>query len=117
MEFAGRRIWLCEVAGAPVGSEADAADILGEVFGTGAEMVVIPLQRLAPGFLDLKTGLAGAVLQKFVNYGRQVVVLGDVQPAAEASAALREFVHESNRGRHVWFVRDLDALKVKLAAV
>ncbi|MET0492683.1 MAG: DUF4180 domain-containing protein [Actinoplanes sp.] len=27
-----------------------------------------------------------------------------------ASSALRALVHESNRGRHIWFVPDLEAL-------
>ena len=38
--------------------------------------------RLSPDFLRLSTGLAGDVLQKFVNYGLRVAIVGDVSAAA-----------------------------------
>jgi hypothetical protein len=115
-EIAGRRAYVCDAAGPPIAGERDAADIVGETLGLEANLVVIPLARLAPAFLDLKTGLAGEVLQKFVNYRRQVVILGDVAEAVAGSTPLRDFVRESNRGKTVWFVSDMAALEAKLAA-
>ena len=114
-EIAGRRAYVCATDGPPIAAERDAADILGETFSAEARLVVIPVARLSPAFLDLKTRLAGEVLQKFVNYQRQVVILGDVAEAVAGSDALRDFVGESNRGRSVWFVPDLAALEAKLA--
>jgi hypothetical protein len=114
-EIAGRRAYVCAGEGAPIASERDATDILGETFSAGAQLVVIPLSRLAPAFLDLKTRLAGELLQKFVTYHRQVVIVGDVSDAVAKSEALRAFVGESNRGRAVWFVPDLAALEARLA--
>ena len=75
---------------------------------------MIPVSRLGPGFLTLSTRIAGEVIQKFVTYGFQVAFVGDVSAAVAASNALRDFVCESNRGRHVWFVNDFDALTVHL---
>lgn len=98
-------------------TDRDASDIVGEVFSTGARVVAIPVGRLSPAFLDLKTRFAGEVLQKFVNYGFRVAIVGDVSEQVAGSDALRDFVRESNRGRHVWFVEDLDALAAKLSAV
>ena len=115
-EIAGVCAYVCAAEGAPIASDRDAADLVGETLGHEARLVVIPLARLSPGFLDLKTGLAGAVLQKFVNYRRQVVILGDISAAVAGSGPLRDFVRESNRGRTVWFVPDLAALEAKLAA-
>lgn len=115
VDAAGRRLWLCDDSGPQIAGERDASDILGEAFGARAEVVAIPLARLPPVFLDLKTRLAGELLQKFVNYGLRVAILGDVAAACERSAPLRDFVHESNGGRHVWFVPDLAALTAKLA--
>jgi hypothetical protein len=115
VEVAGVRAWLCDAEGPPIASERDAADVVGDSFAHEARLVILPLARLAPAFLDLKTRLAGEVLQKFVNYHRQVVVLGDVSAALERSAPLRDFVRESNRGGSVWFVDDLAALEAKLA--
>jgi hypothetical protein len=113
-EIAGLRAYVCDANGPPIASERDATDIVGETLGLEARLVVIPLSRLAPAFLDLKSRLAGEVLQKFVNYRRQVAILGDISVAVAGSDALRDFVRESNRGRTVWFVPDMAALEAKL---
>ena len=115
-EIAGKRAWMADAEGAPIATDRDATDILGETFGQDVRLVVIPTSRLTPAFLELKTRLAGEVLQKFVNYDRQVVILGDVSEAVANSDALRDFVRESNRGRTVWFMPDLAALEAKLVA-
>ena len=74
--------------------------------------------RLAahPAFLQLRSGLAGEFIQKFVNHRLAFAVIGDVDRIAE-SEALRDFVRESNRGRSVFFLPDLDAFAAKLAAL
>ena len=46
---------------------------------------------------------------------RRVAILGDIGEAVARSAALRDFVRESNRGRHVWFVADRMELERRLA--
>lgn len=101
--------------GPPLASDRDASDIVGEAFSAGAKVIAIPVARLSPAFLDLKTRLAGEVLQKFVNYGFRTAIVGDVSAEVAKSDALRDFVRESNRGRHIWFVPDLPALAEKLA--
>jgi len=87
-----------------ISRESDALDIIGEAFGQGAELVVIPAERLAPEFFRLSTGLAGAMLQKFTNYQMRVAIVGDISGYLEKSAPLRDFVRESNRGTQVRFL-------------
>jgi hypothetical protein len=89
-------------------------DIIGEIWGEDADLLVVPVERLAPDFFRLSTGLAGEVLQKFVNYGVQVAIVGDIEPHLAASSAVRDFVRESNSGRHVWFLPDRAALDARL---
>ncbi|HET6971378.1 MAG TPA: DUF4180 domain-containing protein [Phenylobacterium sp.] len=113
---AGRAVYVLAAEGPQLDGERAAADVIGDAFGTGARIVAIPLGRLAPGFLTLSTRIAGEVIQKFVNYKFRVAFVGDVSAAVAASDALRDFVRESNRGRHVWFVDDLPALAAKLDA-
>jgi hypothetical protein len=113
--IAGTPVLVWPAEGPPLATDRDASDIVGEAFSAGASLVAIPVVRLSPAFLDLKTRFAGEVLQKFVNYGLRVVVIGDVSAQVAASEPLRDFVRESNRGRHVWFVDDLQALADKLA--
>ena len=90
-------------------------DLIGEIYGEHADLVVVPVERLAPEFFRLSTGSAGEVLQKFVNYGYQVAIVGDIEAHLAASSALRDFVRESNAGRHVWFLADRSALDARLA--
>jgi hypothetical protein len=89
----------------------DALDIIGEAYGADTDLVVIPVARLDPAFFDLRTGLAGEILQKFVNYRLRLVILGDIGAHVAASDALRDLVRESNRGRQVRFVADRAGLE------
>lgn len=114
-EIAGRTVWLCAGEGPKLDGDRAATDIMGDSYGSGATVVVIPVERLGEGFLTLSTRIAGGVIQKFVNYGSAVAFVGDISEAVAASDALRDFVRESNRGRHVWFVADLEELAAKLA--
>lgn len=113
-EIAGIRLLAFPPEGPVLASERDAADFIGEAFSARAGMVALPLSRLPSDFLVLSNTLAGHVLQKFVNYGIRVALVGDIAAAAEASTALRDFVRESNRGQWVWFVDSLEALEARL---
>jgi len=97
-------------AGPALATEQDALDLVGALYGTEADLLVIPAARLAPDFFRLRTGLAGAFLQKLTNYRLRVAIVGDFEAMVAASDALRDFVRESNRGRSVLFARDADAL-------
>jgi hypothetical protein len=111
----GVRVFAVAREGATLGSERDATDLIGDSYSAGgAEMIALPVERLGEAFFTLKTRIAGFMLQKFMNYGFRVAVVGDVSAYVDASDALRDFVRESNRGRHVWFVRDVDELRGRL---
>jgi hypothetical protein len=114
-DLAGTRVYVCPEEGPSLADDRNLSDLIGELYGSGARLVAVPLARLGPDFLRLSTGIAGHVLQKLVNYRFQVAVLGDVAAAVAASDPLRDFVRESNRGQTVWFVADLAALEAKLA--
>ncbi len=113
---AGMMVYVCAADGPPLAGERNAVDLVGDALGGDAGLVAIPVPRLGPGFLTLSTRIAGEVIQKFVNYGLKVAIVGDISSAVADSDALRDFVRESNRGRHVWFVEDIAALEAKLAA-
>jgi hypothetical protein len=95
------------------------ADALGLIYGDGvgdAEWIAVPVERLDPAFFTLSSGVAGEFVQKFANYKLRLAVVGDISGPLEHSDALRDFVRESNRGRHVWFVADEDELARRLSA-
>lgn len=114
-QIGGLNAYVWDVEGSPLATSRDASDLVGEAFSVSAELVVVPVERLSPDFLRLSSGLAGEVLQKFVNYGLKIAILGDVSADIAASAPLRDFVYESNRGRSVWFAPDLPALEALIA--
>jgi hypothetical protein len=97
-------------------SERDATDLIGEAMGVDAQLVVIPVERLSADFFSLSTRKAGLFIQKFTNYRIRLAIVGEIGAYVSASQALADFVRESNRGQSVWFVRDMDELKSKLAA-
>jgi len=89
---------------------------MGEAMAASATLVILPISRLDPAFFQLRTGLAGEILQKFVNYRLKVVILGDYSKLASNSAPLRDFIHESNRGNAIWFLADRKDLEEQLSA-
>jgi len=114
-EIGGVPTHVCRAEGPSLAEDRNLSDLIGELFSAGAKLVAIPLDRLGPDFLRLSSGVAGAVLQKLVNYRFRIAILGDLSAAEAASAPLRDFVRESNRGTTVWFVGDLAALEKRLA--
>lgn len=105
----------CAADGPPIGSEADATDLVGQALGAHVEMVAIPVARLAPEFFTLASGVAGAVVQKFVTYRLRLAVVGAISARLAESSALRDYVAETNRGNQVWFLGSVDALDARLA--
>lgn len=106
-------VLVCDEDGALIASTQDVLDVIGAAFSR-ADVVAVPVRRLDDRFFALRTGLAGEVLQKFTNYGMRLAVVGDISAKVAASPALRDLVLESNRGRQVWFVADLDELDARL---
>ncbi|MDB5588094.1 MAG: hypothetical protein JWP26_3064 [Devosia sp.] len=104
-----------EPTGPLLGSGRDATDILSEAFSTDATVIVLPVERLDPDFLRLRSGLAGPFIQKLQNYHCRLVILGDVSAAVAASTALRDFVYETNNAGHHLFAADREAMLAALS--
>jgi Domain of unknown function (DUF4180) len=102
--------------GPVVSTSDDASDLIGSAWSAGVQTIAIPVSRLDPEFFDLSSRKAGDITQKLVNYRLRLVVLGDVSAFEAASGAFRDYVWESNRGDHVWFLTDRKALTEKLTA-
>ena len=111
----GIRVLHLETEGEPISTPDDASDLVGTAWSHNANMIAVPAERLDPEFFRLRSGLAGEITQKFVNYRLRLAVVGDISEQLEASDALRDFVWESNIGDHIWFLSDEVALAEKLA--
>jgi hypothetical protein len=113
VEHRGVPVLVCADDGPPVATVQDALDLIGATYSC-ADVVALPARRLDERFFTLSTGLAGEIMQKFVNYQVKLAIVGDISAHLAASSALRALVLESNRGRHIWFVTDLDDLDTHL---
>jgi hypothetical protein len=107
----GVRALICAADGPTIASERDASDVLSVAFEQQAAIIAIPVARLADDFFRLSTRLAGQIAQKFVNYNRRLVILGDISGWTAQSKSLRDFVTEANQGRSIWFVSDIAGLE------
>ena len=64
-------------------------------------------------FFILSTGLAGEILQKYINYGGRIAIYGDY--SCYTSEPLKNFIYESNHGRDVFFVTTKEEAVGRLA--
>ncbi len=69
--------------------------------------LILYKESLDESFFDLKTGLAGEILQKFSNYRFKLAIIGDF--SNYTSKSLRDFIYECNKGNLVSFKNDLDS--------
>src|ERR1700722_6498406 len=114
-ELHGVRVLECVPDGSKLQTYSDAVDLIGKSFENLATLIVIPVECLDDEFFQLKTRIAGELIQKFVQYRRRLVIIGDISGFLAESSALRAFVNESNRGKEVWFVASRDDLEERLA--
>ena len=111
--WGGTTVQLAEADGAPVGGR-EARDLVAGALGAGASLLVIPAQRLEPAFFDLRSGVAGDVLQVFATYHVRLAVVGAVPEPAASSRAFAALVGESNVGTQHWFLSSMEALRARL---
>ncbi len=94
----------------------DALDLaMGAVYEQDTNLIAMDKTLVSENFFDLRTGLAGSILQKFVDYQIKVAIFGDFSDYA--SEALKALMRESNRGRDVFFVATREEAVRRLAAI
>ena len=80
----------------------DALDLLGNIYYQGFDCLILHRENITTEFFDLKNKMAGDILQKFSNYRMRLAIVGDF--SLFTSKCLKDFIYESNRGKHVNFV-------------
>lgn len=74
--------------------------------------IIVNKTAIAEEFFKLSSGVAGEVAQKLVNYSFRLAIVGDF--SGYTSKALNDFIYESNKGKHLYFVADEDEAIKKL---
>ena len=93
-------------------SAQDALDLMVLAGDKGCRKIILYKKTINPQFFELKSGLAGEVLQKFANYRLKLAVVGDF--SAISSKSLKSFIYESNRSGQFFFVQTLKDALAKL---
>jgi hypothetical protein len=80
-----------------------ALDLMATVqYEADCDRIIINKSLLSESFFDLKTRLAGEILQKFINYRVKIAVVGDF--SVYSSQSLKDFIYESNKGNDIFFL-------------
>ena len=70
-------------------------------YEVGTKNIVIDKKLINEDFFVLSSGLAGEILQKYINYGGRIAIYGDY--SHYTSKPLHDFIYESNNGHDVFF--------------
>ncbi|MFN8342952.1 MAG: DUF4180 domain-containing protein [Cyclobacteriaceae bacterium] len=90
-----------------IDSVDDGLSLLGDLYYQGFDRIIVHEKNITPAFFDLKTGIAGEILQKFSNYRVRLAIVGDFSKYSNKS--LKDFIYESNKGRQINFVETQSA--------
>ena len=71
-----------------------------------SDKVILRKENLHESFFDLRSGLAGDILQKVSNYVLQLGIVGDF--SLYDSKSLQAFIYESNKGNRVVFATTVE---------
>lgn len=66
--------------------------------------MIIKQNQISEEFFDLRNGLAGEILQKFIMYNVHLVIVGNFDQYQKKS--FKDFMYECNQQKHIMFVTD-----------
>lgn len=93
-----------------------ALDLMASIrYEAGCDRFIIKKNNICEEFFDLKTGIAGGILQKMINYHFKLAIVGDY--SAYSSKSLKDFIYEMNNGKDIFFLTDEARAIEKLGSV
>ncbi len=91
----------------------DALDLMATIrYMHNCGKMILPAAAFCSDFYDLKTRLAGDILQKYSNYQVKLAIVGDF--SGYPGNSLRDFIRESNQGNQIIFLPDEESAARKL---
>lgn len=85
--------------------------IMSIQYETNCNKIALNKEAVSEDFFILSTGLAGEILQKFINYQTKFAIYGDY--SKYTSKPLKDFIYESNKGKDIFFINnEEDAIKM-----
>ncbi|HSP48057.1 MAG TPA: DUF4180 domain-containing protein [Clostridiaceae bacterium] len=80
----------------------DILDLMAEVYyNHGCEKIILMKKNVTEDFFELKNRLAGDIMQKVINHGMSMAIVGDFDQYD--SKSLKSLIYESNQGKRILF--------------
>ena len=86
----------------------NAQEFLEAIYGFPSRDIIIYKENLTPEFFDLKTRIAGEILQKASNYRIRIGIVGDFKDIT--SKSLKDFIYESNKTKEILFKENVEEI-------
>lgn len=93
----------------------NAQQFLEIIMNLPVDRALIHKRSIDESFFDLRSGLAGEILQKAMNYRIQLGIVGDY--SMYESKSLRDFIYETNGSNKIVFVNTLDEGLKRLSTI
>ena len=90
-----------------------AQQFLQMIMDSSAEGIIVHQESIDQKFFDLRSGLAGEMLQKVANYRLRLAIVGDF--SIYESKSLKAFILESNRSNAIVFVNTIEDALIRLS--
>lgn len=91
-----------------ISTQQDVLDVVSICFENNINTLLLSSKIFSKDFFNLKTGLAGTVLQKFINYSIKFAIVLDSEE--KLNDRFREMMMEANNGREFrMFKNNIDA--------
>lgn len=90
-----------------------AQQFLQMIMDSSAEGIIVHQESIDQKFFDLRSGLAGEMLQKVVNYRLRLAIVGDF--SIYESNSLKAFIFESNKSNAIVFVNTIEDALTRLS--
>ena len=81
-------------------------------YETNCNKIALNKEAIVEEFFVLSKGIAGEILQKFINYQIKFAIYGDF--SKYTSKPLKDFIYESNHGKDIFFVENKEQAIDKL---
>ena len=89
--------------------------IMTAKYEAGTNLIAVDKESIVEDFFILSRGLAGEILQKFINYQAKIAIFGDF--SKYTSKPLKDFIYKSNKGKDILFLATKEETAEKLARV
>lgn len=102
------RVAIIENSDILISDVQEALDLMASVqYLEECHKILMDKANITEDFFELRTRLAGEILQKFTNYKVKLAIVGDFD--VYESKSLRDFIYECNQGNSVFFLKDRGA--------